>query len=101
MYCPECMKNYNEVEQGWRFIGIGVAFEGLYILDIDVYSAQILAQILNDAIGQKLSTICINTYAAEYAPCAGCQLLSLRERASRVELLGNPKYSQLYVYESY
>ena len=101
MYCPECMKNYNEVEQGWRFIGIGVAFEGLYILETDVYSAKVLAEILNDAIGQKLSIICIDTYAAECAPCAGCQLLSLRERASRAELLEKSKYSDLHVYESY
>ena len=101
MYCPDCKKDYNKEEQAWRFIGIGVAFEGLYILESDVYFAEILAEILNDAIGQKLTTICIDTYAAECAPCAGCQLLSLRERASRAELLENSKYSQLYVYESY
>ena len=35
MYCPDCKKDYNKEEQAWRFIGIGVAFEGLYILESD------------------------------------------------------------------
>ena len=101
MYCPDCMEDYSEEEQGWRFIGIGVAFEGLYVLDSDVYSTKILAEILNDATMQKLTTISIDTYTAESAPCAGCQLLSLRERASRGEILENSKYRHLYVYESF
>ena len=101
MICPECQTNYSELEQAWRFVGIGAAFEGLYVLESDVYSASLLEQILEDAKAQKIATISIDTYAAISAPCAGCQLLSLRDRANRAELLENPKYRHLHVYESY
>jgi hypothetical protein len=101
MICPDCMEDYSEQEDGWRFVGIGAAFEGLYILTSDVYTSTILEEILNDAKVQKLTTISIDTYSAEYAPCAGCQHISLRERASRAELLDNPKYRHLHVYESF
>jgi hypothetical protein len=101
MICPDCMEDYSEQEQGWHFVGIGAAFEGLYVLVSDVYTARILEQILNDAKVQKLTTISIDTYTAEFALCEGCQLLSLRERASRAELLNHPKYRHLHVYESF
>ncbi len=95
------MVDYSKQELGWRFGGIGGAFEGLYALESDVYTARLLEQILNDAKTQKLTIISIDTYTAEYAPCAGCQHLSLRERARRAELLDDPKFRHLHVYESY
>ncbi len=101
MICPDCLEDYSEQEQGWRFVGIGAAFEGLYVLISDVYTARLLEQILNDAIGQKLTTISIDTYTAEFALCEGCQHISLRERANRALLLDNPKYRHLHVYESF
>ena len=101
MICPDCMEDYSEQELGWRFVGIGAAFEGLYVLDSDVYTARILEEILNDAKAQKIATISIDTYTAEFAPCAGCQHISLRERASRAKLLEDPKYRHLHVYESF
>ena len=101
MICLECMVDYSKQEQSWRFVGIGAAFEGLYVLESDVYSAKLLEQILYDADAQKIKIISIDTYTAEYAHCAGCQHLSLSERANRAQLLKNPKYRHLHVYESF
>ena len=101
MICRDCMEDYSEQELGWRFVGIGAAFEGLYVLESDVCTARIFEEILIDANAQKIGIISIDTYTAEFAPCAGCQHISLRERASRAKLLEDPKYRHLLVYESF
>lgn len=101
MICSACHTDYNFQSHKWDFEGKGDQGEAMYVVRSSVYTSKILTQILEHAVLHQLIGISIDASLAEYEPCEGCQLLNLRQRKERDELLDLPKYRHFDYYDAF
>lgn len=101
MICSVCHENYDCLSQNWHYSGQGNDGEGLYIVKSKVFTTEILKQVLEHALNNGINEISVDAFLAEYEPCEGCQLLNLRQRKERDELLNSPKYQHMIYYDSF
>lgn len=100
MICTVCHSNYYLQNDNWEFEGRKDKV-GIYLIRSNVFTPEILEQILEHALLNRFTEISVDSYLAEYVSCEGCQLLNLRLRKEREKLLDLSKYQNLIYYDSF
>ena len=101
MICRVCQTNYHLQSNSWSFEGYSDNGEGIYIVQSNVFTPEILRGILEHAIQNGCVEISVDACLAEYVLCEGCQRLNIRLNKDRDELLNLPKYQNVIYYESF
>lgn len=101
MICTVCQINYHLQSSSWRFEGCSENGEGIYIVESEVFTPDILQAILEDAIQNNHLKISVNAYSAEYVVCDGCQRLNIQLNKEREAVLDLPKYEKITYYDSF
>lgn len=101
MICTVCQTNYHFQRNSWRFEGCSDNGEGIYIVESDVFTPDILQAILEHAIQNETVVISVDAYLAEYIECEGCQRLNIQLNKERHALLNLPKYEKIIYYDSF
>lgn len=98
MICPVCHTDYQLQHNNWKFEGHSENEEGIYIVLSNVYTPEILEEILEHALQNELTEISVDAYSAEFVTCEGCQILNIRLAKERDKLLDLPRYQKLLYY---
>ncbi len=101
MICMVCHTQYHLQNNSWKLESSPNKAEGNYMIQSNVFTPEILEQILEHALQNEFNEISVDSYLAEYVLCEGCQLLNLRLRKERDKLFDLPKYQNLIYYDSF
>lgn len=101
MICTVCQTNYQLQRNSWRFEGCSDDGEGIYIVESEVFTPDILQAILEHAVQNEYVEISVDAYLAEYTICDGCQRLNIQLNKEREVLLDLPKYKKITYYDSF
>jgi len=101
MICIVCNTHYHLQYNSWKFEGSPIKTKGNYMIQSNVFTSEMLEQILEHALQNGFNEISVDSFFAEYVTCEGCQLLNLRLRKERYKLLDLLKYQNLIYYDSF
>lgn len=85
----------------WRFEGYSENSERIYIVESEVFTPDILHEIIEHDVQNELVKLSVDAYLAEYTMCQGCELLNIQLQKECHALLDSPKYKHLIFYESF
>lgn len=82
MICPICQTDYSHALKLWQTNGYNT-----FVVKSDVFTAEMLEQILEFTKMHQLSDIYIDTYQADTTKCKGCIELNIQEKHKQNKLL--------------
>ena len=96
-----CQTNYHLHNNSWSFEGYSDNGEGIYVVQSNVFTPEILRRILEHALQNECTEISVDACLAEYVVCEGCWLLNIRLNKERELLLSLPKYQDMIYYDCF